>query len=231
MKQVPYASAVGSLMYAMMCTRLDISYVVSITSRYQSNPRSEHWGAVKTVLKYLKRTKDMFLVYRRTSELQLEAYTNLDFQFDPDDRKSTSGFVLTLNGGAISWKSCKQDVTANSTTEAEYVTASITAKEVVWMRKFISKLGVVPTIKLPVPLYCDNTGAIAQAKEPRSHQRNKHIERRFHVIKEFITDEEVKILKVASVDNTSDPFTKAMSQAQVDRHLEKMSFRYISNWL
>ncbi|KAI5335711.1 hypothetical protein L3X38_025845 [Prunus dulcis] len=160
MKQVPYASAVGSLINAMMCTRPDISY------------------------------------------------------FDPDDRKSTSGFVLTLNGGAISWKSCKQDVTANSTTEAEYVTASITAKEVVWMRKFIAELGVVTTIKLPVPLYCDNTGAIAQAKGPRSHQRNKHIERRFHVIKEFITDEEVKILKLASMDNTSDLFTKAMSQAQ-----------------
>lgn len=90
---------------------------------------------------------------------------------------------------------------------------------------------MVPTIKLPVPQYCDNTRAIAQAKKPRSHKRNKHIERRFHVIKEFITNKEVKILKVASADNTSDPFTKAMSQAQLDRHLEKMGIRYISNWL
>lgn len=137
-KRVPYASTVGSLMYAMMCTRPDISYVVSITSRYQSNPGSKHWGAVKTVLKYLKRTKEVVLVYGGTSDIQLEAYTDLDFQFNLDDRKSTFGFVLTLNDGAISWKSCKQDVTMDSTTEVEYVAASITAKEVVWMRKFIS---------------------------------------------------------------------------------------------
>ena len=176
MRKVPYALAVGSLMYAMLCTRPDFSHAVSVTSRYQSNPGMDHWIAMKNILKYLRRTKDMFLIYGG-GELRVDGYTNSDFQTDVDDRKSTSGYVFTLNGGAVSWKSCKQDTTADSTTEAEYIAASEAAKESVWIRKFISELGVIPTIESPVPLYCDNNGAIAQAKEPRSHQKFKHIQR------------------------------------------------------
>ncbi|KAM1366487.1 hypothetical protein ACFX2H_000047 [Malus domestica] len=169
MSVVPYASAIGSLMYAMICTRPDIAYAVSITSRYQSNPGSEHWTTVKTVLKYLRRTKDMFLVYGGATELRVEAYTDADFQSDVDDRSSNSGYVFTLNGGAVSWKIKKQSVIADSTTEAEYVAAAEAGKEAFWMKKFITELGVVPTITSPVTLYCDNSGAIAQAKEPRAH--------------------------------------------------------------
>ncbi|CAL2245388.1 unnamed protein product [Prunus armeniaca] len=100
--RIPYASAIRSLMYAMPCTRHDISFAVSITSRYQSNPGSEHWSAVKTVLKYLRRTKDMFLVYGGNPELLVEGYTDSDFEYDVDDRKSTSRYVFILNGRAIS---------------------------------------------------------------------------------------------------------------------------------
>ncbi|XP_068319799.1 secreted RxLR effector protein 161-like [Pyrus communis] len=124
MSDVPYASAIGSLMYVMICTRPDIAYVVSITSRYQSNLRLEHWAAVKTILKYLKRTKDMFLIYGGATELRVEAYTNANFQSNVDDRSSNSRYVFTLNGGVVSWKGKKQDVIANSTTEAEYVAAA-----------------------------------------------------------------------------------------------------------
>ena len=86
-----------------------------------------------------------------------------------DDRKSISGFVFTCNGGAVSWKRSKQSITADSTTEAEYIAASDAAKEAVWIQKFVTELGVVPSIKSAVPLFCDNNGAIALAKEPRSH--------------------------------------------------------------
>ncbi|KAM1185452.1 hypothetical protein ACFX2G_015060 [Malus domestica] len=129
MSVIPYASAIGSLMYAMICTRPDIAYAVSITSRYQSNPGSKHWAAIKTVLKYLRRTKDMFLIYGGAVELRVEACTDADFQSDVDDRSSNSGYVLTLNGGAVSWKSKKQDVIANSTMEAEYVATAEAGKE------------------------------------------------------------------------------------------------------
>ena len=86
-----------------------------------------------------------------------------------------SGYVFTLNGGAISWKSSKQSTTADSTTEAEYIAASEAAKEAIWMRKFVSELGVVPRIEEPIVLYCDNNAAIAQSKEPRSNKNSKHV--------------------------------------------------------
>ncbi|KAM1746967.1 hypothetical protein ACFX11_013552 [Malus domestica] len=231
MSCIPYASAIGSLMYVMICTMPDIAYAVSITSRYQSNPGSEHWTAVKTVLKYLRRTKDMFLVYGGASELRVEGYTDADFQSDVDDRSSNSGYVFTLNGGAVSWKSKKQSVIADSTTEAEYVAAAEAGKEAFWMMKFITELGVVPTITSPVTLYCDNNGAIAQAKEPRAHQKNKHIDRRFNIIRRYAAEGKINILKVASADNVADPLTKPMSQIQHDRHMEKMGIRYMGRWL
>ncbi|KAM2132483.1 hypothetical protein ACFX1Q_013870 [Malus domestica] len=231
MNMIPYASAIGSLMYAMICTRPDIAYAVSITSRYQSNPGPEHWAAVKTVLKYLRRTKDMFLVYGGATELRVEVYTDADFQSDVDDRSSNSGYVFTLNGGAVSWKSKKQSVIADSTTEAKYVTAAEAGKEAFWMKKFITELGVVPTITSPVTLYCDNGGAIAQAKEPRAHQKNKQFDRRFNIIRRYAAEGKVNILKVASADNVADPLTKPMSQIQLDRHMEKMGIRYMGGWL
>ncbi|KAM1476262.1 hypothetical protein ACFX1S_038131 [Malus domestica] len=231
MNMIPYASAIGSLMYAMICTRPDIAYAVSITSRYQSNPGPEHWAAVKTVLKYLRRTKDMFLVYGGAAELRVEAYTDADFQSDVDDRSSNSGYVFILNGGAVSWKSKKQSVIADSTTEAEFVAAVEAGKEAFWMKKFITELGVVPTITSPVTLYCDNSGVIAQAKKPRAHQKNKHFDRRFNIIRRYAAKEKVNILKVASADNVADPLTKPMSQIQLDRHMEKMGIRYMGGWL
>ena len=91
--------------------------------------------------------------------------------------------MFCLNGGAVSWKSSKQSTVADSTTKAEYIAASDVAKEAVWIKKFITDLEVVPSITNPVDVYCDNNGAIAQAKEPRSHQRSKHILRRYHLIR------------------------------------------------
>ncbi|KAL0284753.1 UNVERIFIED_CONTAM: Retrovirus-related Pol polyprotein from transposon TNT 1-94 [Sesamum angustifolium] len=141
MLDIPYASAVGSIQYAAQCTRHDTAYALSVTRRYQACAREAHWTAVKTILKYLKRTKDVFL----------------------------------LNGGVVAWKSSKQDTTADSTTEAEYIAASEAAKEAIWMKNYIQELGVVPSIAEPVVILCDNNGAIAQEKEPRSHHRSKHI--------------------------------------------------------
>ena len=93
-------------MYAMLCTRPDVAFALSVTSRFQANPGESHWEAVKCILKYLRRTKDLFLVYGG-EELKLQGYTDSSFQSDPDDSRSTSGFLFTLNGGAVSWKSSK----------------------------------------------------------------------------------------------------------------------------
>ncbi|TYK02508.1 gag/pol protein [Cucumis melo var. makuwa] len=127
MRRIPYASTVGSLMYVMLCTRPDICYAVGIVSRYQSNPGLDHSTAVKIILKYLRRTRDYMLVYG-AKDLILTGYTDSDIQTNKDSRKSTSGSVFTLNGRAIVWRSIKQGCIADSTMEAEYVTACEAAK-------------------------------------------------------------------------------------------------------
>src|SRR3989337_211144 len=183
-------------MYAMICTRLDVCYVLSVSSRYQSDPGLAHWTAVKNILKYLRRTKDMLLVYGGDEELVVNGYTDASFMIDIDDFKSQSGYIFTLNGGAIVWKSFKQNTIADSTTEAEYIAASEASKEAVWIKKFLEEVGVVPSAMNPMALYCDNSGAVAQAKEPRSHMKTRHIKRKYHIIRQHVEKGYVKILKI-----------------------------------
>ncbi|KAK9128492.1 hypothetical protein Syun_017289 [Stephania yunnanensis] len=229
--KIPYASAIGSIMYAMLCTRPDVSYALSATSRYQLDPGESHWIAVKNILKYLRRTKEMFLVYGGfENDLVVNGYTDASFQTDIDDFRSQSRYVFTLNGGTVSWKSSKQQIVADSTTEAEYIAASDVAKEAIWIKKFISELGVVPSIANPVYLYCDNNGAIAQAKEPRSQHKSKQILRCFHLIKEIIERGDVKICRVPTEGNVADPLTKALPQAKHDGHVRSLGIRCMYDW-
>ncbi|KAK8557131.1 hypothetical protein V6N13_035235 [Hibiscus sabdariffa] len=148
----------------------------------------------------------------------------------PQERERMNQIPYASAIGSIIWKSSKQDTVADSTTEAEYIAASEAAKEAVWIKKFITELGVVPSIKDAVDLYCDNNGAIAQAKEPRSHQRSKHILRRFHLIREIIDRGDVEICKVHTDDNIADPLTKPLAQQKHDRHTESLGIRYVSDW-
>ena len=121
MKNIPYASAVGSLMYAQVCTRPDIAYAVGVLGRYQSNPGMDHWKAAKKVMGYLQGTKDYMLMYRQTDNLDLVSYSDADFVGCVDSRKSISGYIFIMVGGAVSWRSVKQTVIATSTMEAEFV--------------------------------------------------------------------------------------------------------------
>ena len=128
----------------------------------------------------------MFLVYGADEELVVKGYVDASFDTDPDDSKSQSGYIFILNGGAVSWRSSKQSVITPSTTEAEYVATSKAAQEGVWMKEFMTELGVVPSALDPMAIYCDNNGAIANAKEPRSQNKSKHIKRRFHTIRKYV---------------------------------------------
>jgi hypothetical protein len=161
MSKVPYTSAIGSIMYAMICTFPDVSYALSVVSRYQTNIGESHWTLVKTILKYLRRTTDVFLIYGGEVELVVNGYTDTSFQTDTNDSQSQSDFVFTINGGAVSWKSSKQAMMTNSITEAEYITASESTNEGVWMRRFLIELGVFSNASSPLNLHCDNNRAIA----------------------------------------------------------------------
>ncbi|KAL0325275.1 UNVERIFIED_CONTAM: Retrovirus-related Pol polyprotein from transposon TNT 1-94 [Sesamum radiatum] len=187
-------------------------------------------SALEGVLKYLRRTKDVFLVYGG-GELILEGFRDASFQSDDDDAKSQSGFVFKLNGGVVAWKSSKQDTTVDSTMEAEYIAASEAAKEAVWMKNYIQELGVVPNIAEPVVIFCDNNRAIAQAKEPRSHHRSKHILKRYHMFREMVGRGDVRMDRVSSLENTTDLLIKPVSQISHAQHLGKMGLRQMSDWL
>jgi hypothetical protein len=182
---------------------------------------------VKNILKYLKRTKDVFLVYEGEEEVVVIGYTDASFQTNKDDSKSQSGFVLKVNGGAVSWKSSKQKTVDDSTTEAEYIAASEAAKEGVWIRKFLIELGVFPNASSRLDLYWDNIEAIAQAKEPRNHQKSKHVMRQFHLIRKFIDRGEIKICKIHTDLKVSYPLTKPLPQPKHEAHTRAMGIRYI----
>ena len=230
MRQIPYAFAVGSLMYVMLCTRPNICYSVGMVSRYQSNAGPKHWQAVKHILKYLRRMRDYMLVYR-CEELIPIGYIDSNFQSDLDFKKSTSGCVFTLGGGAISWRSVKQSYIVDSTMEAEYVAACEAAKEAVWLKKFLSDPGVVRMEQVPIILFCDNSEAIAQSKDPRNHKKEKHIERKYHIIQDIVARRDVVVVKINSVSNLADPFTKTLPQRTFESHLEGMEVRLVHNSL
>ena len=125
------------------------------------------------------------------------------------------------------WISSKQDTVADSTTEAENIAASNAVKGAVWIKNFIFRLGVVPSITNPVDVYCDNNWAISQAKESRSHQRSKHILKRFHLIREIIERGDVKICRVHTNDNVADPLTKPLPQSKHDSHTRSINIRFM----
>ena len=165
--KVPHASGVGSMMYAMVCTRPDIGHAVGVVSRYMSNPGREHWAAVKWILRYLKGTSSMCLRFGSGKPL-LEGYTNSDMSADVDTSRSTTGYVMTYAGGVVSWQSRLQKVVALSTTEAEYMAAVEAGKEIIWMKEFIRALGIR---RDEFQLHYDNQNVIHLVK---------HIQRRYH---------------------------------------------------
>lgn len=186
MENIPYASIVGSIMYAQTCTRPDISFVVGMLGRYQSNPGLDHWKAAKKVLRYLQGTKNHMLIYRRSNQLEVIGYSDSDYAGCIDTRKSTFGYIFLLAGGAISWKSAKQSVIAASTMEAEFVACFEATIQGLWLRNFISRLGVVDSISKPLKIYCDNSAAVFFSKNDKYSKGAKHMELKYLSIKEEV---------------------------------------------
>ncbi|KAK8914337.1 hypothetical protein KSP39_PZI023872 [Platanthera zijinensis] len=214
MAKVPYASAVGSLMYAMVCTRPDIAQAVGVLSRYMAKPGKEHWSAVKRVFRYLRGTSDYSICYEGAETgrvLDVVGHVDSDWGGDLDSRRSTSGYVFTLFGGAISWMSRRQGVVALSSTEAEYMALTHASKEAIWLRRLCWELGFEQG---PVKIWCDSQGAIQLAKNPAFHARTKHIDIQYHFIREKVEKQVVQLEKVDTKVNSSDFLTKAVPVAK-----------------
>ncbi|GJU83890.1 retrotransposon protein, putative, ty1-copia subclass [Tanacetum coccineum] len=172
-------------------------------------------------------TKDMFLIYGgdSTTELSVTCYTNASWETDRDDLRSQTGFVFVMNGGAVDWKSSKQSTTAMSSMEVEYIAVAEAAIKAIWMRKFISGLGLVPSIDKPIDIYCENTCAITLVDKPGVQKGAKIFRRKYHFICKVIQEGDIRILKVHTNNNLVDPLTKPMPCTKHVEHARSIGLR------
>lgn len=216
MTNIPYQEAVGSLMYLAQCTRPDILYAVNQLSRYNSNPGMQHWGAVKTLFRYLRGTASMKLVYRKDGDNNINGYSDADWAADVDDRKSTTGYVFTLQGAAISWCCKRQPTIALSTCEAEYMALSATVQEASWWQGLTAQFGATG----PISINCDNQSTIAIAKNGGYNPRTKHIDIRHHYIRDALERRIINIKYIESDNQLADGLTKPLPRMKLEKNRE-----------
>ena len=213
MKKVPYRSAIGSLMYLATCTRPDISYAVSMCASYMHNPGRVHWEAVKNILAFVNETQSRGLIYGardHTDEMMnlVYMYVDADHAGDLDNRRSRTGYVTMLNGGAVSWKTRLQERTSISSTEAEYYAASEGYAEAKWFRMFLAEIQV--TQNQPTVILEDNKSCISLSENPVYQYRTKQIDIRHHQLREGVSYKEIVLHHIPTEEQVADALTKGL---------------------
>jgi hypothetical protein len=215
MSKVPYLNAVGSLIYLSQCTRPDIAYAVGTLAKFNSNPAPIHWKAVKHVFRYLQGTKDYELVYKPDGEQELFiTYSDSNHGACKDTGRSTGGYVVKIGTGAVSWSSKLQSVVALSTTEAEYIAAVEAGKELKWMRSLLGEFGY--KFDSASTLCIDNQSSISVAKNPEHHGRMKHLDLKFHWLRENVEAGLIKPKHVGTNEMIADCLTKPLPRVKHD---------------
>ena len=212
--QLQYTQVLGSLMYIMNCTRPDLAYSVSRLSRYSHNPGRDHWDALVRVLQYLKHTMAYGLHYTKYPPV-LEGFCDANWISNHNEGKSTSGYVFTLGGAAVSWKSSKQTVNTRSTMEAEFVALDKAAEEAEWLKSFLEGIPLWPKPVTAVCIHCDSMAALTRAKNQIYNGKSRHIRRRHNTIKDLLRNGIISIDYVKSKENIADPLTKGLCREQV----------------
>ncbi|KAL0451880.1 UNVERIFIED_CONTAM: Retrovirus-related Pol polyprotein from transposon TNT 1-94 [Sesamum latifolium] len=208
-------------MYAMVCTRPDLAHTVSQVCKYMSKPGRHHWEAVKWIFRYLKGTVGHGIIFgSQQNDPLVVGYVDSDYAGDLDDRRSTTGYVFTLGGGPICWKSTVQSIVALSTTEAEYMAVAEAAKEALWLNGLAKDLGVEHG---GVQLHCDSQSAIYLAKNQMYHARTKHIDVRYHKIRELIASGDIMLRKVHTSENAADMLTKPLTVDKFNHCLDLLN--------
>ncbi|KAJ8709663.1 hypothetical protein PYW08_009667 [Mythimna loreyi] len=219
----PYQQAIGCLLYIAQGTRPDISFAVNTLSRFNKEPRAEHWTAVKRVLRYLKGTKDMKLTYTKDGESVMKGFCDADWASDTIDRKSCTGYVFISQGGAVSWCSRRQQTVALSTAEAEYMAMSSAAQEALWLRQLHVELGQ-PLVE-PLHIFSDNQSAIKLSANDCYLPRSKHIDIRYHFLREHVNNLEIKFNYCRGDKMIADILTKGTTEHKNLYCLAKMGLR------
>ncbi|XP_057990595.1 uncharacterized mitochondrial protein AtMg00810-like [Hevea brasiliensis] len=206
-----FRQLVGSLIY-LTTTRPEIAYSVGVISQFMQNPRTSHLDAAKRILRYFKGTTNYDLLYKKESSFLLKGYTDPDWAGNANDRRSTSGYYFSVGSAAISWCSKKQPTVALSSTEAEYMAATMATQECVWLKHLMGDIS--GAVDYAVQIQCDNESAVRLAANPVFHARTKHIEVRHHYIREKVLDREIELKGISTLDQVADIFTKALGKAK-----------------
>ena len=221
-----YAKLLGELQFLTNATRPDIAYAVNKLSSYTANPNLQHVGALKRILRYLKGTKNLGIMYSSKPQNSIQQNNNLFYGYadaayaNTDDYKSTSGYVFVVAGGAITWKSKKQTTIALSSTEAEYIALSKAGREACWLCNLYEEIGynqLSPNI-----IKGDNEGSISMARNPQFHKRSKHIATRWHWVRDLVQNGIVSIESCRDPDQTADVMTKPLSRPKHQKHVKEM---------
>lgn len=211
--EVPYKQAIGSLIYLSKGTRPDISYAVNKLASYADSVKSSHWSGVKRIFRYLKSSSDLGLYYK-ANDNSIISFSDSDFAGDIDTKKSTSGILLLVNGAPVGWRSSKQTTVATSTTNAEFISASLATSEIICARQFLSelcKVNIEPTV-----LYIDNQSAIKLIVNNQVHTKIKHIDVKYMFVREAIENKEVRVSYIETSKQVADILTKPLGTRQFE---------------
>ena len=242
--QGEYQSLIGSLMYLVVGTRPDIAFAVATLSKFNSKPSKIHYTAAKRVLRYLKQTKTLALTYHTTipqafsnynpqsniptmPQSDLLGFSDSDYAGDSNDRKSTSGYVFTVAGAAVSWRAKKQKLVSLSTVEAEYIGYSEAAREAVWLKRVYDEIRGEVMAPKPLMLFCDNQGAIEITRNPKFHERTKHIDIKYHFIRSLVEDNKLSLNYMATSNQTADITTKGLTRDLHWKHVHGLGMEYM----
>jgi hypothetical protein len=221
MARLPYRGLVGSLLYCAVATRPDIAVAVSKLARVMADPGPKHYRQALHLLRYLKGTMDLGVRYSKGGVANvLTAFTDADYAGCPDTRRSTSGYVCFLNNGPVSWMSKLQQTVAVSTTEAEYMAASYCASEVVFLRGLLEDLEFAQ--HGPTLMHEDNQGAVCLMKNSVMHSRAKHIDVRYHFVRDLIRGEVVNVQYCQTNENVADILTKLLPRPIFEKHRARL---------
>lgn len=180
-----FKQLIGSLMY-LTATRPDIMYAVSLLSRYMSRPTEVHYSAAKRILRYLQGTTKFGILYKKEGNCELIGFTDSDYAGSVEDRRSTSGYVFMLSGAAVAWSSRKQPIVTLSMTEAKFVAAAGSSCQAIWMQRVLKKIGYKGSESTVI--FCDNSSTIKLSRNPVMHGKSKHIDVRYHFLRELVND-------------------------------------------
>lgn len=225
--QLEYQKRVGSIMYAMTSTRPDLAYAVGKLSQHAHDPTIRHRTALDRVLKYLKGTAELALIYDHNESGNPVGFADAAYGDDTNDRKSTHGYTLLLGNGAVIWSSKKQRSVATSTMEAEYCSMCQAAKSIVWATRWMNELGFGEHMDLPIVLHGDNQGTLDLVKNPEHHSKSRHMDIQLHYLREVVNDGYVATAHVSTRNMIADIFTKPLAAPAFKELREKLGVKEV----